>query len=203
MKRLFLIIASVLCMSLSLNSFAQKVYTLGYPPKVQEFINHSGDFLMKDVYKINRSALALTVIIMTDTESNRKIGYVEYTSQEARGNVLTGSVSERHEYYTSMLDADELSKVVTCLTYAKQNLLKTKPSANPRYFFYDTKLGGRIGVKWEYSGITSSWVAFFNADPNEGSEYEKTFSLGGHSIDTIIASFKEAETLINNLTAGE
>lgn len=186
----------------------QTIIDLTYSPDAQAFVDKSGPLLTKDVYPITENKLSLNVVILTDFTTQEKIGYVEYTSQDSGQNtakiitaVMVGASSET-SYYTSSLDYTELDNCIKCLEYARENLLDIKPEGDPTYFFYDTRLGGRIGVKGTSSSASSRWVAFFNADPLERSDFERTFPLGGKAIDKIIDAFKRAQALIEEKTSG-
>lgn len=191
MKKTLLLIAAL---SNLIAASAQSIVEITYSPNVQEFVNNCGPFMTKDVYKINENKLSLEVNIFTDFVSHKKIGYVMYTSEDAGENVAKAFLSDAPlSYYTSSLDTDELPLVIQCLEFAQENMLESKPDGNITYFFYDTKLGGRIGVKRKNN---APWEAFFNADPLERSEFERTFPLSGRSIDKVINAFKRAYDLI-------
>lgn len=199
MRRFTIFILFFLC---ALCIKAQRIIDLTYCPNVQEFVNNAGPFLFKDVYVVGDNKISLNVVILTDTRSGNKIGYVDYTSQNVgqnTGKVITAILvgyAENLSYFTSSLDADEIPYCISCLEYAKENLMNKPTDGDISYYFYDTKLGGRIGVK----GKKTNWEAFFNADPLARDEFERTISLESKKIDKIIEAFHQAQNIIAEKT---
>lgn len=200
------IAVAFIALILSIGVKAQSYYNSSYSPDVAAFLSDVGDYLTKDIYTIDKSKLNLRVVILTDFSSGRKIGYVDYTSQDATGNVMKaisagmGTYAGEGTYFTSSLDYNEIEKCIYILEYAKENLLKEKPSVHSTRFYYTSRLGGRIGVKRDGA---DNWQAFVNADPMGDTAFERTVLLEGKGIDKVIDAFKAAKEMIEKLTMSE
>lgn len=186
------------------STYAQNITNIAYSPNVAEFVNKSGDYLIKDIYPIDKSKLELKVVILTDFETKEKIGYLDYTSENTSSNMTSALLGGVISYYTSSIDYDEIQLCIDCLEYARENLLGTKPDAVISAFYYTTKGRGRFGVKWQdwdrSNGLPSSWRVFVNADPLGRVEFEKSANLSGRAADKIIEALKTAKTLIEEKT---
>lgn len=199
MKKVLLILVVAL---FALDVSAQSYYSTSYCPDVAAFLDETGDYITEDIYNIDKSKINLKVVILTDFNTGNKIGYVDYTSQDATGNVMKsisaglGTYAGQSTYYTSSLDYAEITKCIDILEYAKENLLKTHKDADKTRFYYTSRLGGRIGVKCE----NNFWYAFVNADPYGDTSFERAVQLGGNGIDKIIDAFKTAKSLIEEKT---
>ena len=197
MKRL---VVSLFAFLLVIGLNAQSYYNVSYSPNVAEFLESTGDYLIEDVYNVDKSKINLKVVILTDFHTGKKIGYADYTFQDATSNIIkavsigAGYYAGEFTFYSSSIDYDELQKCIDLLEYAKINLWE-KDSDKSR-LYYTTKLGGRIGIKWE----NGSWHAFVNADPYGDASFERTIQLVGNNMEKIISAFKTAKSLIEEKT---
>jgi len=198
-----LIITFFVLVFTTLSSSAQIFTSAYYSPDADKFISESGDYLYKDVYSVYKSKIDLKVVILTSFETGEKIGYVDYTSQDATGNTMKtisaglGTYAGEINAYVSSLDYAELEKCIACLEYARENLLgKLVTWGEERYFYYTTRLGGRIGVK----NTGGQWYAFVNADPYGSEDFERAVLLSGKGFDKIVDAFKQAKTMIEEKT---
>jgi len=184
-------------------TYAQNITNIAYSPNVAEFVSKAGAFLNKDRYAIDNSKLELKVVILTDFQTGNKIGYVDYASgDDAIDKKLLGP--NYTASYTSTLDYDEIQSCIECLEFAKESFLKTKPETDESVFYYTTKLGGKIGVRWKNweksNSLPSTWRVFINADSLERPEFEKSVALSSKGVDKIIEALKNAKALIEAKT---